>query len=153
MNPTITSYTFGDIPLSDQIDNNLYKTFGFNLSVPIFNGWSARTNIRHAQIGLQQAQLNYEQVKKSLYKSVQQAYIDATSSFQKFVAGEKSVQASEEAFRINDQRYALGLISTYDFLLSKNNLARSQTSLLQAKYDFIFRQKVLDFYEGKPLEY
>jgi outer membrane protein len=151
--PSIASYTFGDIPLNDQLNNNLYKTFGFSLSVPIFNGWATRTNIKRAQVSLQQARLNHEQTKNDLYKSVQQAYTDAISSFRKYQAGDKSLKAADEAFRFNDQRYALGLISTYDYLLSKTNLAKAQSALLQSKYDYIFRIKVLDFYQGKPLTF
>jgi outer membrane protein len=151
--PSILSYEVVDIPLSEQLNNNIYKTFGFNLSVPIFNGWATRTGVKRAEVNLAQSQLSYEQTKKSLYKSVQQAYIDATSSFQKYGASDKSLKASEEAYRFNDQRYTLGLISSYDYLISKNNLAKAQSSLLQAKYDYIFRIKILDFYQGKPLAF
>ena len=152
-NPSVTSVELGDIPVSDQINNNVYKSFGFNLSVPIFNGWATRTSVKRAEINLQQAQLSFEQTKKSLYKSVQQAYIDATSSYQKYLAGDKSVQATQEAYRFNDQRFTLGLINSYDYLISKNNLAKAKSTLLQAKYDYIFRIKILDFYQGKPLTF
>jgi len=151
--PTILSYEVADIPLSDQLSNNVYKTFGFNLSVPIFNGWATRTGIKRAEVNLAQAQLSYDQTKKSLYKSVQQAFIDATASFQKYNASDKSLKASEESYRFNDQRYTLGLISSFDYLISKNNLAKAQSSLLQAKYDYVFRIKILDFYQGKPLTF
>ena len=78
---------------------------------------------------------------------------DASASFQKLNAGQKSVDALTESVKYNEQKYNLGLISTYDYLLSKNNLAKAQADLLRAKYDFIFRIKVLDFYQGRPLAF
>ena len=140
-------------PFRNQIDDNLSKSIGFSLSVPIFNGWSAKTNIAHARINLQQSQLTLQSTKKALYKSVQQAVADANAALKKYDANDKSVQSLREAFNYNDQKYNLGLISTYDYMLSKNNLAKAQADLLQAKYDYIFRMKVLDFYQGKPLAF
>jgi outer membrane protein len=144
---------YGDKSFKKQFDDNLSKSIGFNLSIPIFNGWSAKTNITHARINLQQTRLNHEATKKALYKSVQQAVADANAAYKKYVASDRSVQALQEAFSYNNQKYNLGLISTYDFLLSKNNLAKAQADLLQAKYDYIFRVKILDFYQGKPLAF
>ena len=140
-------------PFKDQFDDNLSKSIGFNLSIPIFNGWSTKTNIAHSRINLQQSKLTLQSTKKTLYKSVQQAIADANAAFKKYEATDKSVQALQEAFNYNDQKYNLGLISTYDYILSKNNLTKSRADLLQAKYDYIFRIKILDFYQGKPLAF
>lgn len=152
VSPT-TNYGLTDIPLEDQLKNNRNQYISFNLSIPIFNGWSTRTNVKRAQTTYMQSQLNHEQLKKSLFKNVQQAYVDASSAFKKYTATERSLQSAQEAFSFNEQRYNLGLINTYDYLLSKNNLAKSQTAIVQAKYDYIFRIKILDFYQGKPLTF
>jgi outer membrane protein len=135
------------------VNDNLSKSVGFNLTIPIFNGWSAKTNISHAKINVEQSRLTLELTKKALYKSVQQASADAMAAYKKYLANDKSVQALQEAFTYNDQKFNLGLISAYDYLLSKNNLAKAQADLLQAKYDYIFRIKILDFYQGKPLTF
>jgi len=148
-----TTPTFEKKPFADQLNDNLSKSVGFNLSIPIFNGWSTKTNVSRARISLQQSRLNLESNKKSLYKSVQQAAADASSSYKKYIANDKSVQSLDEAYKYNEEKYNLGLISTYDYLLSKNNLAKAQADLLQAKYDYIFRIKILDFYQGKPLTF
>jgi outer membrane protein len=156
-----TVYTFvpnltpviSDVPFSDQWDNNLGKSVGISLQVPLFNGWAVRSNVSRAKINLEQNRLNEEIVRKNLYKSVQQAVADALASYKKHDAGERSVSALEETFKYNQQRLDLGLISTYDYLLSKNNLANARTTQLQAKYDYIFRMKILDFYLGKPLTF
>ncbi len=143
----------GKKSFNDQINENLSKSVGLNLSIPIFNGWATKTNIAHARIGLQQSKLTLESTKKSLYKSVQQASADAASAYKRYGANDKSVQSMQEAFNYNDRKYELGLISTYDYLLSKNNLAKANADLLQAKYDYIFRLKILDFYQGKALTF
>lgn len=145
--------TYGKKSFEKQFNDNLSKSLGFNLSIPIFNSWSTKTSIAHAKIGLEQLRLTLESTKKSLYKSVQQASADANAAYKKYIANDKSVQALQEAFSYNDQKYNLGLISTYDYLLSKNNLAKAKADLLQAKYDYIFRIKILDFYQGKPLTF
>ncbi len=138
-------------PFGDQFSNNLSKSIGLNLSIPIFNGWAVRTNINRARIGLQQSQLTLQTVKNSLYKSVQQAALDAKSSYKKYVADQKSAASLKEAMDYSEQKFTLGLISTYDYLTAKNNLANANALLVQAKYDYIFKVKVLDFYQGKPL--
>ncbi len=149
----VPNSTLVDVPFKDQFNNNLGKSVGFTLQVPIFNGWATRTNIEKAKINLEQSRLNNELTRKSLYKSVQQAVADMIASHRKYNASERSVAAMQEAFNFNKQRFELGLINTYDYLLSKNNLASAQASLLQSKYDYIFRVKIIDFYLGKPLSF
>lgn len=144
---------FEQTPFRDQLDNNLGKSVGFNLQIPLFNGWAAKTNVTRAKINLEQSKLNLDQTKKNLYKSVQQAVSDAHSAFKSYEAITKSQKALKESFDFNQQRYDLGLISSYDYLLVKNNLAKAETDLLQSKYDFIFRLKILDFYQGKKLSF
>jgi outer membrane protein len=148
-----TRATISDTPFRDQIDNNLGKSIGFTLQVPIFNAWSSRSNIARARINLEQTRLNNELTKKNLYKSVQQAVADAIAAQRKFEAGKRSAAAMQESFNYNDKRLEVGMINTYDYLLAKNNLADAKTSLLQAKYDYIFRLKIIDFYLGKPLTF
>lgn len=148
-----TTANFEQTPFRDQLDNNFAKSVGFNLQVPLFNGWITKTNVARARINLEQSRLNLDQTKKNLMKSVQQAVNDAHSAFKRYEAGEKSFNALTESFNFNQQRYDLGLISSYDYLLVKNNLAKADADLLQAKYDFIFRIKILDFYQGKKLSF
>ncbi|HRH65322.1 MAG TPA: TolC family protein [Bacteroidia bacterium] len=140
-------------PFRDQLDNNLGKSVGFTLQVPLFNGWATRSSIKRSKINLEQSRLGYEMTKKNLFKSVQQAVLDAMSAYRQHEATQKSVAAMEEAFAYSQQKYDLGLISSYDYLQAKNNLAKAKADLLQAKFDYIFRLKILDFYQGKPLTF
>lgn len=142
-----------DTPFRTQIDNNLGKSVGFSLQVPIFNAWSTRSSIKRSKINLEQTRLGQDLTKKTLYKSVQQAVADVIAASKKYEAGQKSASAMQESFDYNQQRFDLGLIGSYDFLQSKNNLAKAKADLLQAKFETIFRLKVLDFYMGKPLTF
>jgi len=143
----------GKTPFNDQLSDNFGKSIGLNLTVPLFNNWNTHNGIRRAKINIEQSQLNLLTAQKSLLKSIQQAVADAASSNQKLIAGQKSVDALTESLNYNEQKYNLGLINTYDYLLAKTNLAKAQADLLQAKYDYIFRLKVLDFYMGKSLTF
>jgi outer membrane protein len=154
--PVYTEYStpmLEKTPFKDQLSDNFSKSIGFNLSIPIFNNWTVRNGIKRAKINLEQSHLNLLTAQKSLLKSIQQAVADASASNQKYIAGQKSIDALSQSMNYNERKYNLGLISTYDYLISKNNLAKAQADLLQAKYDYIFRLKVLDFYQGKPLTF
>ena len=148
-----TRATFEKTPFNSQFSDNLNKSIGFTLSLPIFNSWSSHSAIKRARLGLRQTQLGYEQLKKSMYKSIEQAVSDANAAYLKFVAGQKNVSAQEQSMNMNQQKFDVGLISTYDYLLAKNNFERAKSDLLQAKFDYIFRLKVLDFYMGKTLSF
>ena len=151
--PSITPTDFALVPFKKQFNQNRGTGAGVTLQLPIFNGWSARTNVQRARITLEQTRLNDELAKNNLYKSVQQAVLDAVSAKRKYDAVLHSEASMKEAEAFSRQRFELGLINTYEFALAKNNLARAEANLLQAKYDYIFRLKILDFYQGKPLTF
>jgi outer membrane protein len=145
--------TYEKTPFSDQIDENLSKSVGLNLVIPLFNGLQTRSGIRRAKIYLRQAQLNDESTRKSLFKSVQQAVNDVAAANNRFSAALRSADALTESYSFNKQKFDLGMLNSYDFLISKNNYSKAQADLLQAKYDLIFKLKILDFYMGKPLTF
>jgi len=137
----------------DQLDQNLSTSVGFSLIIPLFNGWSTHSSIQRSKISWQQAQLNQESVRKTLFKNVQQAVNDVITANNKLIAAQKSEEALSQSYQFNVQKFDLGMVNMYDFLLSKNNYTKAGADLLQAKYDLIFRIKVLDFYQGKPLTF
>jgi outer membrane protein len=139
------------VPFSDQLHDNLSKSIGFNLTVPIFNGWQTKTNIGRAKINMKNAELSAQIAKNQLSKTIQQAHADANASYKKYTATTKSLEALKEAFKYTEQKMNAGLVNTIDYLNAKNNLNKAESDLLQAKYDYIFKTKVLDFYLGKPL--
>lgn len=142
------TYGFGD-----QFEDNIYKTLGFSLSIPIFNGYSTRAAIRRSVIQHRQAEITAVETEQTLRQSVETAYNDALSSSKTYNASLRQVQAREEAYRMMDQRFQAGSANSFEVQVSQNSLFQAQTDLARAKYDFIFKKKVLDFYQGKTLDY
>jgi outer membrane protein len=140
------------MPLKDQLNFTSQTSVGFSLNVPIFNGWSTRTNIKNAGIQVLNGKYQLEIVQNQLRKEIQQAFADATASLERFRATTKSVSALEEAFRYAEQKFNLGMLTSLDYNVAKNNLTKARSELLQAKYNYIFNTRILDFYRGIPID-
>ena len=142
---------YTNLPFSDQLKNNGRKTIGFSLSIPLFNRFQVRNSVRSARINIRNRELMMENTKKVLYKEIQQAYYNATAAQEKYTASDKSVLASKEAFSYAEDRYAAGKSTVFEYSEAKTKYAQSLSEQAQAKYDFIFRTKILDFYNGTPI--
>jgi len=143
--------TYGKYPFFEQIRDNTSAGVGLGLSIPIFNGWQVNTNVANAQIMLRQSELELQSRKLELYASIQQAYADAMAALKKFNATQQALVSMEESFKYTEKKFEVGLVNTVDYNISKNQLTATQSDLLQAKYDFIFRIKILNFYKGEPI--
>ncbi|MBC8456672.1 MAG: TolC family protein, partial [Deltaproteobacteria bacterium] len=97
------------------------------------------------------AELDLEQRKRTLQKNIEQAYADAVAALQKYTSANQKVQAQEESFKYTEQKFDVGMVTSYDYNNSKKDLTSAQSELLQAKYDFIFKTTILDFYMGNPI--
>ncbi|MDR1584401.1 MAG: TolC family protein [Prevotellaceae bacterium] len=119
----------------------------------IFNGWQVQTNVKNAKLNLQNYQYQYQLqlIRNNLYKEVQQAYADAAASLKKYIASAKTVASMEEAFRYSEQRFEVGMMNFVDYSTAKTRFIAAQSELLQAKFEYIFKTKVLDFYNGRPI--
>ncbi|MBN1184776.1 MAG: TolC family protein [Bacteroidales bacterium] len=149
-----TNHTYGDEPLPSyrqQLENNQYKYINIGLSIPIFNRYSVKTSIDNAKINVLDAQFALEQEKQILYKEIQQAHADAFASLEKYKSSREAVVYNEESFMYTSQKFEVGLVSSIDYNIAKNNFMVAKSKMLQAKYEYIFKTKVLDFYTGKPL--
>lgn len=140
-----------DTPFKNQFNDNNNKSVSLNLSVPIFNGWQGRTALSKAKIGVKDAQYALEANKLNLRKTIQQAYADALASLKKYNSANTKVDASKESFKYSDQKFTVGMLNSVDYNNAKKDLAIAESELLQAKFDYIFKTTVLDFYMGKPL--
>lgn len=140
-------------PYGEQLDQNLGESIGLSLNIPIFNGLQSRTIVKKSRLNRMNAELQLKDQKNQLYSSVQQAYNDAQAAKRQFDASDKSVSAMDKAFEYAEQRFGVGMMNTLEFNTASNNLARSRSELLRSKYDYIFKMKVLDFYQGKPLTF
>lgn len=140
------------IPFMDQYKNNVNKSIGLYLTIPIFNRWQTKSSIDRARIQKMNAELSVESTKLQIQKSVQQAYADANAGLKKYYASTRAVEAIQESFKYTEQKFNVGIVNTNDYNDSKNKLIKAQSDLLQAKYEYIFKTKVLDFYQGKALK-
>ena len=145
---TTATPIFKDKPFSEQFSDNENKSIRFSLTIPIFNRFSARLGVKRAIIQEQVSDLNYESAKLTLRQNIESAHNDAASALKRYRAAEKSVAALETSFAYTQERYNVGIINSFDFNNEKNRLINSQSELLQAKYNYIFSTKVLDFYQG-----
>jgi outer membrane protein len=145
-------YRFFSNPYGTQLSDNFSNSVGLSLSVPIFNGRSARTNWQKQKLAVKnliyQQDLDNMTLKQDIYK----AYTDAVTSIQKFNATNKSVGAAQKAFDFAQKRYDLGLLNTIDLLTNQNNLFRAKIDRLSAQYDYVFKMKLLEFYRGQGLK-
>ncbi len=146
---TINSYRVKSF--KDQWNDNNNQSVGFTLNIPIFNGWSGRTAIRQAKIQHEQAEVDLGIQTRNLRKDIEQAYADAVASLQKYNSAEEQVNAQQEAFNYAQQKFDVGVMTSFDYNTSKKDLTKSESDLLQAKYDFIFKTTILDFYVGNPI--
>ncbi len=136
-------------PYRDQIRDNFYQYVGLSLRIPIFNRWEVRTRIQHSRVDLLRARDQFELTRNNLNKAIQQAHADAQAAYQKYEATIKSLDAFNESFHYTRQRFDLGMVSSVEFNESQTRLARAEREALQAKYDYIFKVKIMEFYMGE----
>ncbi len=151
--PSFSNPTYEKTPFLDQYKNNVNKSFGFYLTVPLFNRFQTKTLIDKARIQKLNADLTVESTKLQLQKSIQQAYADANASLKKYGSTQKALDAMQESFKYTEQKFNVGIVNTLDYNTAKNKLIKTQSDLLEAKYEYVFKTKVLDFYQGKPLKF
>lgn len=137
---------------TDQFKDNGKEYVGFTLSVPIFSRFQVRNKVRAARITVENNILALDNVKLSLYKEIQQAHQNATAAQAKFTSTEKALEAAEEAYRYADERYQAGKSTVFELNESQTKLLSSKSEQIQAKYDFLFRAKILDFYRGERID-
>ena len=138
------------IAYSDQLNDNLGNSLAISLNVPIFNRFQFRTNVNKSKINYQQIQYNLESERLRLRETIQTSYTDALAASKSFDAATISVEAQNEAFKYAQERFKEGVINSFDFNQTKNSLVNAQSQLIRAKYDYIFKLKVLEFYFGVP---
>jgi len=144
-------YTTQIKPFKAQLKDNLNQSLGLTLTIPLFNGWQVQTAISKSKINIENSNYTLQNTKNQLNKNIQQAYADAKSANNRYLAALKSVEANEESYKYVEQKFNLGMLNSIDYNDAKNKLTSARSELLQSKYEFLFRVKILDFYQGKPI--
>jgi outer membrane protein len=139
------------ISFGDQLTQNLAKIVGITMSIPILNGWQTRTSIKTAKLNWLNTQYQYQQAENQLKQDVYTSFADARNSFQSYHATKKSLNAFQKSLEYNEERYNVGALNTLQYNTARTNYANAQIQHIRAKYDYIFKTKVLDFYKGNAI--
>ena len=140
-------------PFGDQLSDNFNQSIGLQLTIPIFNRFQINSGVSQAKLNAETRELNYEQTKNQVRQTIEQAYADAVAALKNYNSNVKAVKALRESYSYMEKRYDVGMLNVVDLTASKNRLTQAESNLLRAKYDFIFKQKILDFYQGKALAF
>jgi outer membrane protein len=142
----------GIYPLSDQFSNNKRLQITLGVRIPIFNNFTTKNTITQSKLQVENSKYELELAKNQLYKDIQTARNSAEASLAKYNASKKAVEAQEESFSYTQQKFDLGLVNSVDYNTAKNQLTKSQSDMVQAKFEFIFRINILNFYQGIPFQ-
>ncbi len=148
-----SGYTVDGYGRSDQLQDNIFRQLTLGLTIPIFNGYQSKAAYQRSVINKQVATISAKEVDNTLRQNVETAYNDAVAASKTYNSSLRQVSAREEAFRMTKQRFDIGAVPYVEYQVAENDLFQAKSDLVRAKYDFIMKKKVLDFYQGKPLEY
>lgn len=148
----VPSVSYPDImPFGKQLGENLNQSIGLTLSIPIFNRMQVSTGNTIARINYEIADNNLELAKNTVNQSIQSAYADAKAALNQYRASQKALEALSESFKYVEQRFEVGMVNSVDYNTAKVNVTRAESDNLRAKYDYVFKTKILHFYQGKPI--
>lgn len=139
---------FDNDKFGHQMKNNFSTYFGFNLSIPVFDAFSTRNNVRRARVSRLSAELQYETACDNLYKAVQQAYYSALGAAKRLESSTVAEDATEKTFAATREKYNLGRATPTDYETAKNNYLRAVSDRVRAKYEYMLRTRILDFYNS-----
>ena len=135
----------------NQLQDNVNRSLFFSMNIPLFNGFATHTGVKRAEINFRQAELQLEQTKQAITQSVYQAYNDAQAALANYYAFKTSVAANDKAFDWAQLRYEQGMSNITEYADARMRMEIAQANLARSKYDYIFKLKVLDFYQGKAI--
>lgn len=148
-----TVYTYRKTPFFSQLNENFNQSVGLSLSIPIFNGLSARTNYEKSRINIKNQQLQKEGDDQKLKQDIYQAYNAAVVALEKYNAGKKAVETAERSYYYAQKRYDVGLTATFELITNQNNLLTVKLQNALNQFDYVFKMKVLEFYKGQGLKF
>ena len=147
------SGVFPQSSFADQINQRLGQSIGMSLQIPIFNGFTARSSVRRAKITYQNTLTSEQLAKNNLNKVIFQATTDLKAAESRFSSTQNAFDAQKDAFYVVEQRYNVGLVNSLDYSTAQTNRNKAEIDFIQAKYDLLFRAKVIDYYLGKQITF
>ena len=138
-------------PFFEQFRDNINPSISLGLSIPIFNNWSVRANVRNARLAKESLELELRAKEQTLYKEIQTAVTEAETYYRQMEAAEANVASMQESFRYVEEKFNAGALISTDYTVARTNLLKARSEYLQAKYQFIFQLKIIDFYKGIPM--
>lgn len=136
-----------------QVKNNMNNSLGLSISVPILDNHQARTNIRKAKYALQTSELNLQEQQKQLYSTIENYWLNATTSQQQFISARNNVKSMQESYDLVSEQFNLGLKNIVELTTGKNNLLQAEQQLLQTKYTALLNSAMLKFYAGESIKF
>jgi outer membrane protein len=146
---TPNTLTEGKTSFGDQVKNNRFQTVGLQLNIPILNYFSARNNVKTAKLNYENAKVLSNASRNQLQQLVEQAWQNLRSAYGQYKGYLDQVNAYGESFRTAEIRFNAGVITSVDYVIAKNNFDRANTNLAAARYNYIFRTKILEYYQGR----
>jgi len=149
--PNYTPVFGKSAPILDQFSDNKGHNFGLQLNVPIFNGFAVKNNIDRSKVALERAKIAMSQSELDLERTVYTAFTDANGAYNSYQSAVVALEAREGAFNYAKERYAVGMMNSFDFNQAQTLYSTAQSEVLRTKYDYIFRTKIVEFYFGIPI--
>ncbi|RCR65760.1 TolC family protein [Larkinella punicea] len=146
-------YNVGKYTYGEQLSNNLNRGASLNLNIPIFGRFVARNRITSATITQKTSEIAVDNTKLTLRQNIETAYTNMLAGANRYRATQIQVESLEKAFQAAESRFNAGALNSVDYNIAKNNLDTARANLVQAKFDYVFRTKILDFYQNKPLSF
>ena len=148
-----TTSSYDSDPFGKQLRNNFSQFIGLNLSIPIFSRFQVRNSVRSARADRLNQELRLENVKKTLYKEIQQVYCNAQNALSKEKSSKEALVSSEDAFKLMQAKYENGKANITEFNEAKNKYLKAESDFVQARYERLYQSALLDFYRGKDLDF
>ena len=149
----VPNYSFNHYPFLQQMKDKIGEQVMISLNVPIFNGRQVLSNVERNKVNSKIAQNNQQDIKNQLRQSIEQASADLRAAINNYNASKEALSFSDAAYNNSDKRFNAGLMNTTDLLIQKNNLFSAKINASQAKYDYFFKLKLLEFYQGKAISF
>lgn len=147
----VQNITQRNYPYSQQLSDNLRESVSLGLSIPIFNNKQAKTNRDLAKINLLSEQINAQTTRNTLRKSIEQNVTDLQAAHNNHISAEEQLSSARESYKNAEAKYVLGMLNSTDLLTEKKNLTQAESNLIQARYEEVFQQKIIDFYLGNAI--